>query len=279
MFRFNNDADNACIGLLSNLKTFVTRLFSSVSLVCVLFYNSWMLAIVAVILLGVAVAPLTKVKKMINSIVSSNNLSITALNTSYNETFAGNRTISSYNLQGFQSNKFRQILNEVFYFSVKMCQRTAWISPFMHFIVSVGIGLAIALGSWLIVKGTITSGNFVSFITALIMLYTPIKNLGNNAVAVQQSFLAIERVFEILNREQPIKDEENAIALKNIPKEIEFKDVNFEYIPNVPVLSNTNIKIKSGETLALVGNSGGGKSTFIMFNSKVLRCQIRFNFD
>lgn len=263
LFRFNNDADNACSGLLNNLKTFVTRLFSSVSLICVLFYNSWVLAIVAVLVLGIAIAPLAKVKKMINSIVSSNNISITALNTSYNETFAGNRTISSYNLQKFQSNKFSQILNEVFYFSVKMCQRTAWISPFMHFIVSVGIGLAIALGSWLIVKGNITSGNFVSFITALIMLYTPIKNLGGNAVAVQQSFLAIDRVFEILDRELCIKDKENALELENTLSSIEFKDVSFEYIPNIPVLSNINLKIKAGETLALVGNSGGGKSTFV----------------
>lgn len=263
MFRFNNDADNACVGLLGNLKVFVTRLFSSISLVCVLFYNSWQLASVALVVLIVAVAPLAKVKKMISSIVSGNNLSITALNTTYNETFAGNRTISAYNLQSTLSTKFSQILHSVFNFSIKMTQRTAWISPFMHFVVSVGIGLAIALGSWLIVKGTISSGNFVSFITALILLYTPIKNLGGNAVAVQQSFLAIERVFELLDDELPIRDKENAVKINEIRNDIEFKDVCFEYLPNVPVLSNINIKVKSGETLALVGNSGGGKTTFV----------------
>ncbi len=263
MFRFNNDADNACVGLLGNLKTFITRIFSSISLVCVLFYNSWQLALVAVSVLAIAVTPLAKVKKMINSIVLGNNISITALNTTYNETFAGNRTITSYNLHGNQLKKFREILETVFHFSIKMTQKTAWISPFMHFVVSVGIGLAIALGSWLIVKGHISSGNFVSFITALILLYTPIKSLGGNAVAVQQSFMAIERVFEILDRDLVIKDKENAITLEKIKNEIEFKDVSFEYTAGVPVLTNINIKIKSGETLALVGNSGGGKTTFV----------------
>lgn len=263
MFRFNNDADNACAGLLSNLKVFVTRLFSSISLVCVLFYNSWELALVSIVVLAVAITPLSKIKGMINSLVIGNNVSITAVNTTYNETFAGNRTITSYNLQKPLANKFKEILENVFHFSIKMTQRTAWISPFMHFIVSVGIGLAIALGSWLIVKGHISSGNFVSFITALILLYTPIKNLGGNAVAVQQSFMAIDRVFDILNQELLIKDKDNAIDLKTVEKSIEFKNVNFSYIPNVPVLKDISIKVKAGEMLALVGNSGGGKTTFV----------------
>lgn len=263
MFRFNNDADNACAGLLANLKVFVTRLFSSISLISVLFFNSWQLALVAVAVLGVAIAPLSKVKSMINSIVCNNNISLTAVNTTYNETFAGNRTITSYNLQKTQAVKFREILDTIFHLSIKMTQRTAWISPFMHFIISVGIGLAIALGSWLIVKGYITSGNFVSFITALILLYTPIKNLGGNAVAVQQSFMAIDRVFDIFNEKIPITEKGHAIELKMVEKSIEFKNVNFEYIQDTPVLKNISIKVDAGETLALVGNSGGGKTTFV----------------
>ena len=263
IFKFNNDADMACSGLLNNLKVFATRLFSSISLIWVLFYNSWQLALVAVAILGLAITPLSKIKKMIEGIVLNANVSITALNTTYNESFAGNRTITSYNLQENLSNKFKEILNTGFSISIKMAQRTAWVSPFMHFIVSVGIGLAIALGSWLIVQGHITSGNFVSFITALILLYTPIKNLGANAVAVQSSFLAIDRVFKLLGEDLPIKNKENAIELKEVVKSIEFKNVNFEYIPNVPVLKNINIKINASETIAFVGNSGGGKTTFV----------------
>lgn len=263
MFRFNNDADIACSGLLMNLKVFVTRLFSSISLICVLFYNSWILALIAVFVLGVAIAPLSKIKKLINGIVCENNLSVTTVNTTYNETYAGNRTITSYNLQKVLTEKFEKTMQTIFHLSIKMTQRTSWVSPFMHFIVSIGIGLAIALGSWLIVKGYITSGNFVSFITALLLLYTPIKNLGGNAVAVQHSFLAIERVFSIIDEDFPIKNKENAVELKKVEKSIEFKNVNFEYIQNTPVLKDISIKVNAGETLALVGNSGGGKTTFV----------------
>jgi subfamily B ATP-binding cassette protein MsbA len=263
MFRFNNDADSACTGLLGNLKIFVTRVFSSLSLIGVLIYNSWQLAIVAVIMFAIAIAPLSRVKNLISSIIQQNNISITTLNTTYNETFAGNRTITAYNLQNSQSLKFKEALQSVFRLSIKMCQKTAWISPFMHFVVSIGIGLVIALGSWLIVRGDISSGNFVSFITALMLLYTPIKNLDDTTLAVQQSFLAIDRVFKMLDEPLPIQNKQGALTLKGVSKGIEFKDVRFEYVHGVPVLKDINISVKAGETLAIVGNSGGGKTTFV----------------
>ena len=262
VFRFNNDADAACAGLLDNLKTFVSRLFSSISLVGVLFYNSWQLALIAMIVLGCAFLPLTKIRKRIKDVLDKS-VSISALIiTAYNESFAGNKTIASYNLDKIQENKFKNILNNLFSLKIKLVQRTSWLSPMMHVIVSIGIGLAIGYGSHLILTKQITSGNFVSFITALIMLYTPIKNLGNNFNAVQFSFLAIERVFNILNSKPKIIDKKDAIELKSINL-IEFKDVNFEYIKDRPVLRNINLKVKAGQTVAFVGNSGGGKSTII----------------
>ena len=262
VFRFNNDADAACAGLLDNLKTFVSRLFSSISLVGVLFYNSWQLALIAVFVLGCAFLPLTKIRKRIKDVLDKS-ISITAsIITSYNESFAGNKTIASYNLDKIQESKFKNILDSLFSLKIKMIQRTSWLSPMMHVIVSIGIGIAIGYGSHLILTNQITSGNFVSFITALIMLYTPIKNLGNNFNAVQFSFLAIERVFDILDSQPKIKDRENAAELKNIDS-IEFKEVNFEYIKDRPVLRNINLNVNSGETIALVGNSGGGKSTIV----------------
>lgn len=262
VFRFNNDADAACAGFLDNLKTFVSRLFSSISLVCVLFYNSWQLAIIAIFVLGCAFMPLTKIRKRIKDVLDKSVSVSSLIITSYNESFIGNKTIASYNLDKIQENKFKNILDNLFSLKIKLVQRTSWLSPMMHVIVSVGIGLAIGYGSHLILTGQITSGNFVSFITALIMLYTPIKNLGNNFNSVQFSFLAIERVFSILNADPKIQDKADAVELEHINL-IEFRDVNFEYVKNKPVLKNINLTVNSGETVAFVGNSGGGKSTVV----------------
>lgn len=263
IFQFNNMADSACSGLLNNLSVFAQRIFSSISLVCVLFYNSWQLALIAVLVLACAFAPVAKLQKRIKEVMSKTVVADSAIITEYNEVFAGNKTITSYNLQDIEQKKFKWILGNIFNLRIKMVQKTQWLSPMMHVIVSVGIAAAIGYGSHLIMTNQITSGNFVSFITALILLYTPVKNLGNNLNAVQFSFFAIEEIFKLLDSVPAIRDKENAVNLISHPEKIEFKDVNFEYIENVPVLKNINLEINKGQTVAFVGNSGGGKSTIV----------------
>ena len=263
VFQFNNMADSACSGLLDNLSVFTQRIFSSISLVCVLFYNSWQLALIAVVVLGCAFAPVAKIQKRIKSVMQKTVVADAAIITEYNEVFAGNKTITSYNLQNNETSKFQWILKNVFNLRIKMVQKTQWLSPMMHVIVSVGIAAAIGYGSHLIMSGQITSGNFVSFITALILLYTPVKNIGNNLNAVQFSFFAIEGIFDLLDTQPAIKDKENPQTLEEIKSSVKFKNVNFEYIPNTPVLKNINLEVQKGQTIAFVGNSGGGKTTIV----------------
>lgn len=264
VFRFNNDADCACAGLLNNLKSFTSRLFSSISLIGVLIYNSWQLAIIAIAILICAFLPLAKLRERIKDVMNKSVAAGAHIITIFNETFSGNKTIFAYNLENIQVKKFDDILNNIFNFSIKITQRTSWLSPMMHVIVSIGIGAAIGYGSHLIITKEITSGNFVSFITALIMLYTPIKNLGNNLNQVQFSFMAIDRIFELFDQDTLIKDNNNAAALSDITDYIEYNNVSFSYGERLPqVLNNITFKAYAGTTTAFVGNSGGGKTTIV----------------
>ena len=263
VFQFNNMADTACSGLLDNLSVFIQRIFSSISLVCVLFYNSWQLATIGVLVLACAFAPVARLQKRIKGVLDKTVVADSAIITEYNEAFAGNKTITSYNLQQHEINKFEWILQNIFNLRIKLVQRTQWLSPMMHVIVSVGIAGAIAYGSHLIMSNQITAGNFVSFITALILLYTPVKSIGNNLNQVQFSFYAIEQVFNLLDGQPTIVDTENAKTLDVHPQNIRFEDVCFEYVENTPVLKHINLNVEKGETIAFVGNSGGGKSTIV----------------
>ena len=263
VFQFNNMADTACSGLLDNLSVFIQRIFSSISLVCVLFYNSWQLATIGVLVLVCAFAPVARLQKRIKGVLDKTVVADSAIITEYNEAFAGNKTITSYNLQQHEINKFEWILQNIFNLRIKLVQRTQWLSPMMHVIVSVGIAGAIAYGSHLIMSNQITAGNFVSFITALILLYTPVKSIGNNLNQVQFSFYAIEQVFNLLDGQPTIVDTENAKVLEGHPQNIQFTDVCFEYVENTPVLKHINLNVEKGETIAFVGNSGGGKSTIV----------------
>ncbi len=263
VYRFYTDADTASTTLISSIKDFLTRFFSSVGLICVLFYNSWQLTIIALIVLGAAVLPTQYVRKKIKKITPKIVTSGSDVITSYNETCNGYKTITSYNLQDYQLKKQYGMLDEIFSLSMKMVKHTNWLSPVMHIVISFGVAGVIWFGNSLIIKGTITSGNFASFIAALLMLYTPIKSIGNKYIDIQKAFLAIERVFEMINFKPEIKSAQEAVKIDGIKESVEFDDVVFEYKPGLPVLKHVSLKVPIGKTIAIVGNSGGGKTTLV----------------
>ncbi len=260
---YNNDADKSCSGLLTNIKTCISRLFSSISLIAVLFYNSWMLAIIAVIALSCAMIPLMKMKSTIKGVYNKSEGENAKVLTTYNEAFAGNKIIAAYNLYDLKKSQFNKLVNTVFRLRIKITQHVGWLSPLMHIIVSCGIGAVIGLGSYLIVQGKLTAGQFVSFITALIMLYTPIKGLGNNAKSMTTCLCAMERVVSKLDKKSGIIDKPDAINFPDFKDKITFENINFEYKKDKPVLKNISFEVPKGETIALVGNSGGGKTTIV----------------
>lgn len=263
MMRYNNDADAACNGLINNLRLLITRVFSSVALVVVLLYNSWQLTLIAVGAFAIAGGLIVVVKRTLERLVRDSIVVGSVAMRAYNEAFNGNRTIAAYNLQQDQENRFDTLMYNIFRINMSMVKHTGWLSPVMHFIVSIGLAVVVWISSDMIVKGTITSGTFTSFVTALIMLYSPVKSMGNKYVEIKKAFLAIDRIFEIFAIQPSIVDDKNARAMTDPVKEIRYEHVSFAYKPGVEVLQDINLTVPMGSTIALVGNSGGGKSTVV----------------
>ena len=261
LFRYSTDAETASTGLINSIKQFLSRTFSSIALVFVLIYNSWQMAAIAVAVLGLFIYPMYIVRKKMKAILAKTVVNLSSIMTAYNETFAGNRTIRSFTLEEEFKRRFYKITDVTFALAMKMVKSTNWLSPLMHIIMSIGVAFVIGFGSYLIVTGRITSGNFVAFTAALIMLYKPLKSVGNYYISIQNSFIAIDRIFEILDLQPQLKDRENPAALTEIRKGITFDNVCFAYVPGREVLHNITLEIPRGTTLALVGNSGGGKTT------------------
>ncbi len=263
MMRFNSDADTACNGLINNLRMIVTRVFSSVTLVGVLLYNSWQLTLIAVGAFSVAGGLIFIVRRKLEELVRDTVIVSSIAMRAYNEAFSGNRTIFAYNLQDDQITRFNQLMDSAFNLNMGMIKHTGWLSPVMHFIVSLGLALVFWQSSSMIVAGKITSGNFTSFVAALLMLYTPVKTMGDNYVEIKKAFLAIDRIFEVFSLKTEIADKPSASTLSGIHKEIRFENLSFAYTPGVWVLKDINLTVPVGHTVAFVGNSGGGKSTIV----------------
>jgi subfamily B ATP-binding cassette protein MsbA len=280
IFRYYSDASAACAGLVNNIRLFTTRFFSSIALICVLFYNSWQLTIVALIFMFAAFIPLSKVRKKLQELMSKSVASTAFMNTQYNEAFHGNRVVASYNLYEKRHSIFKETLEQLFRLNLKMIKRTGFVSPMMHFFIASGIAFVVWYGSHLIVTEQMTAGNFVSFIAALLMLYTPVKTIGNTYNAVQFALLAMERIFEALEDRPRIVNSSDAVKLDNKIENIEYENVWFAYDEDKYVLEDVSLKIQSGKKIAFVGNSGGGKTTFANLLTRfydVSKGEIRIN--
>lgn len=261
--RYMNDPQTASTGIVDQLKTITTSIFGALGLIAVMLYSSWKLAIIGIIVLCVAFVPVALIRKRIKEASNKNMVIGGNITTNINETYAGNKIMAAYELQDRQSKYFREQTWRGFNVNMSLYKRSGWMSPIMYIIASFGIATVLGVGTYLINSGEMTAGGFASFVTSLLLLYKPVKTLGNTLTNIQNLFVAMGRVFELFDLESEIKDCENPITLNGIQSNIEFKNVNFEYIEGHPVLNNLSLKVSKNESLAIVGNSGGGKSTLV----------------
>lgn len=261
--RYLSDPDTASRGIVDNITTLIISIFGAVSLVIVMLYSSWKLALVGVIVLAGAFVPVLFIRKKIKSVSNKNIVINGDIMTTMNETYSGNKVVTAYNLQERQNSHFQKGIFKSFDVSISLTKRVGWMSPIMYIIASCGIAFVLFYGTKLIYDGQMTAGGFASFVTSLLLLYKPVKTLGRTLSHIQTIFVSLGRVFELFDYVPTINDKKETTSIQELQQGIQFENVNFEYVKDTPVLKNINLTVKKGETLALVGNSGGGKSTIV----------------
>lgn len=261
--RYLNDPNTAATSIVDNIRTLIVSSFGALSLIGVMLYSSWKLAIIGVVVLCVAFVPVFLIRKHVKK-ASNENMKIGGdITTNFNETYSGHKVMSSYGLEKRQQQLFIDKIHQSFNVNMSLIKRAGWMSPLMYLIASMGIAMVLGYGTQLIISNQMTAGSFASFVTSLLLLYKPIKTLGGTLTGLQTVFVAMGRVFELFDYEPEIKEKEKAIVLTSINDNISFEHVDFEYVKGNKVLSDFNLEVKKNETLAIVGNSGGGKSTLV----------------
>ena len=261
--RYLSDPDAAAKNFIQQIKSIVTSLFGAGSLIAVMLFSSWKLAVVGVLVLGCAFLPMALIRKKVKETSNKGMVVGGNITTNFNETYSGNKVMTAYSLQEHQKEEFNKQINKSFDIAISLTKRSAWMSPIMYLIASVGIACVLHYGMFLILSGEMTAGSFASFVTSLLLLYKPMKTLGGTLTSLQNIFVSFGRVFELFDIKPSITDKENSISLGETVNSITFEDVCFEYEEGHPVLNNINLQVNKGETIALVGNSGGGKSTLV----------------
>ncbi len=181
-----------------------------------------------------------------------------------NQTLHGIKTIQAFANEDKEAKKFNEVLNNSIVNSYKSTQADALRSPLMEFMISIGLCLAMIMGGHFIASGAITTGDFTAFLLALTAAYKPAKSITGTGNSLQHGLLAAEILFAFLDSKPDIVDSPDAVELKSKNMSIGFDDVSFEYNAGEPVLRDISLNVPAGRVCALVGPSGGGKTT--MFN-------------
>lgn len=240
----------------------IRDLFQVIILLGVVFFMNWRLAMVSFIILPIAAFPIIKFGRLFRKLSTSTQEEVANVSNILHETITGHRIVKAFSKEEYEGKRFFQQVNKLLMLTMKNAKYRCMQHPLMEFIGGVAIATIIWFGGNEVIKGTATPGTFFAFLVALIAAYEPVKGVTSINSTIQQGLAAATRVFTLLDIEPEIQDKKGAIPLPPFTSMIEFSNLTFRYDDESPVLSNINIKVPAGEALAIVGPSGGGKTTF-----------------
>ena len=239
-------------------KDIITIMF----LIGVAFYQSWKLAIIAFIIFPLGVIPIKELGKRMRKFARKGQQRYGLLTTFLHETITGNRIVKAFTMEEYEKRRFAEENERLFKTFLKRIRVRALTAPIMESLGGVAAAVIIWVGGYMVTRGELTLGGFVSFIVAIFMLYPNIRELSKVNLEIQEGLAGAGRIFELLDTAAEITDKEGAVRLPPISQEIDFQKVTFKYEEEV-VLKDISLHVKVGEIIALVGMSGAGKTSLV----------------
>ena len=245
---------NALVGIIKDF-------FQVIILLGVVFYMNWKLAMFSFIILPVAAFPIVRFGKIFRRLSTKTQEETANVSNMLYETITGNRIVKAFCMEKYECRRFRDQVYRLFSVILQDVRIRGIQHPLMEFIGGIAIALIIWFGGNEVINGTATPGTFFAFLTALIAAYEPVKNISEINSTIQRGMAASARVFSLLDIEPEIADIPGAIELAPFRNAIELHNLSFSYDKKNTVLFNINLKVPAGQVLAVVGPSGGGKTT------------------
>lgn len=258
--RTTNDIDRIRSIVSSMIPELTREFITIIGLLCVVIYQSPKLAFFALVVMPVAIYPISRLAKRMKKISKQSQEKTSDITSALSEIFTNIEIIKANNAQKYEHSRFVDENNKFFRLNLKSVKIEQLVSPLMETIGSIGVAAVIIIGGKDVIDGHINMGAFFSFLTALFMLYTPLKRIVNIYNKMQDAIAASERTFFLMDKVSQIKD-----GQKELNEEInliKFNDVRLSY-GDKEVLKGINLEANKSEFIALVGSSGGGKSSLM----------------
>ena len=258
--RTTNDIERIRSIVSSIIPELIRELVTIIGLLCVVIYQSPKLAFFALVVMPIAIYPISRLAKKMKKISKKSQEKTSDITSALSEIFTNIEIIKANNAQKYEHSRFVKENNNFFKLNLKTVKIEQLVSPLMETIGSIGVAAVIIVGGKDVIDGNINMGAFFSFLTALFMLYTPLKRIVNIYNKMQDAIAASERTFFLMDKVSEIKDGEKVLSEEiNL---IKFNDVRLSY-GDKEVLKGINLEARKSEFIALVGSSGGGKTSLM----------------
>lgn len=243
------------------LVTILQNVCQVLCLLGLVFYMNWRLALLSFTILPLAAVPIIYFGKLFRRLSTKSQEETANVSNILFETISGAQIVKAFSREKYEGKRFTKQISLLFSVTIRNAQFRCMQHPLMEFIGGIAVALIAWFGGMEAIHGKITPGEFIAFIVALISAYDPIKSISKINSIMQQGIAAATRVFAVLDTIPEISDSPGAVEMPPFRESIRFRDVTFAYNTGEPVLHTINLTVRAGETLAIVGASGGGKTT------------------
>jgi ATP-binding cassette, subfamily B, bacterial MsbA len=238
---------------------------SIVACIGAMLYIDWMLALIVLAVFPLAIVPVGSIGRRLRSVARRTQAELGDMTSRLTENLSGTRLIKAFRLENYAIERLNQNFEQVFGLRMKAVRTRARMAPSMEALAGVAISGVVAFAYWRIVNGMSTVGDFMGFVTAMLLAAQPIRSLGTVTTTTLEGLAAAERIYEIIDEKPAIVDRPSARPLTVKSGALVFDKVAFSYATAAGRLAveNFSLAIPGGKTAALVGASGAGKSTII----------------
>ena len=262
MSRITNDVNLVQGALTRAPSSFVQGLTTMIALTGYILYLNWRLASFTLIVLPLAGLAFSRFSRRFRKTSVQMQEQMGGLTIHLHETIAGMRIVKAFGMEGYESERFAQRNKSLFNSLMRSIKTTALSHPVMEVVSMLGTSLVLFFGGYWIIRGSMTVGEFLSFMTALVFFYRPLKELNGINNMLQDGIAAAQRIFEVLDTQPEIREQPGAVTISRNFASISFRNVSFRY-EEALVLKDIDFTVSAGETIAIVGKSGGGKTTLV----------------